>query len=183
MHLAKLFSPKRLVLFAAAFWACNAMACYTVFGPGNRVLYHDEHSPVDMRLKLHDALRAARYPAGSMLVFNEAAACTPVSFAQVGAAPPAGASRTAVMGAGPAPGTVARKQVAVRRARGSTAPLMTTRKDAESAGVPYRPLEGNIVIVPAQAAARVDVPNMTVVSAPPSVAREAEALRGDVVRR
>jgi hypothetical protein len=176
---------KFLPVLAALFAGANAMACYTIYAPGNRVAYHGELPPVDMSVPLHMGLRQAHYPAGSSMVFEEGAACVPMSFAQLARAEmpaPAAANDTSVMGAGPANGKVVRSRAAVvTHPQASSSPLMTTREAAEAMHLPYRVLEGNVVLVPAQAAARVNLPNMTVVSTPPSVVAEARTMRGETV--
>lgn len=167
--------------------SANALACYTVYDRSNRVMYQGAEPPVgvDMSQPLHRALER-RYP-GAHMVFNAGDACEPVPFAQLarpqGPAAPANtivvASNqradvseapfdTRVMGAGPAAG--ARRTVSARPAPGGTSPLLTDRRTALALNLPYRPMSGDIVLVPAQAAARVDLPTMTVIPAAVPVA-------------
>ena len=56
----------------------NAMACYTVYYASGRVAYRGLESPVDLSLPLHQALEQGRFGAGSSLVFDQTATCTPV---------------------------------------------------------------------------------------------------------
>ena len=99
----------------------NAMACYTVYDANNRVVYRGLETPVDMSLPLREAL-SGRFPAGSSMVFDQSATCSPVGIAQVArpstsAVPPntirmertgrqlspsSAAPDTSVLGAGPA---------------------------------------------------------------------------------
>ena len=149
------------VLAAASF---NAAACYTVFDRSNRVAYQGNLPPVDMSLPLHRGLQS-RFPGGHM-VFDQSAACAPIVMQQVSRAPVASVPPdTSVMGAGPANGKAVRSTH--RAAAPSTSPLITDARTAESMHLPYRSLGGNIVVVPAQAAAQVRLPNMTVVPATP----------------
>lgn len=115
----------------------SALACYTVYDAAGRVTYQDARAPVDMRLALQEAL-AERFPAGSTMVFDLQAACTPVTLAQM---------------AGPfllaPPGSV---------------PLLTERATAQRQNLPHTILAGDIVMVPGSAAARARLPNLTVIS-------------------
>jgi hypothetical protein len=80
------------------------------------------------------------------------------------AAASASASNTAVMGAGPA-GPVARRMNVVppKAASRGASPLLTDRRTADSLHMPYTVLSGDIVVVPADAAARVDITGFNVV--------------------
>jgi len=53
--------------------SCQALACYTVYGPADRVLYRSAQSPVDMSRPIHESL-SQRFPGGH-LVFDAAASC------------------------------------------------------------------------------------------------------------
>lgn len=171
-----------LLLSLVAMVPIQALACYTVYDRSNRVMYQGAEPPagVDMSQPLHRALER-RYPGGHM-VFNAGDACAPVPFAQLArpqgpAAPPntlvvaSNASTqisdapfdTRVMGAGPAPG--ARRAGATPVAARSSSPLLTDRRTALAMNLPYKVMSGDIVLVPAQAAARVNLPNMTVIPA------------------
>jgi hypothetical protein len=57
-----------LLLLAGA--ALPAQACFTVYGPGGRVLYHALEPPVDMRGPLHETL-PLRFPQGHLVFGNE----------------------------------------------------------------------------------------------------------------
>lgn len=72
----------KLLLTGLLLAGANAMACYTVYDAKGRVLYRDDDAPVNMSLPLRDAL-ARRFPAGSSLVFELGAVCTPVGIAEV----------------------------------------------------------------------------------------------------
>lgn len=56
--------------------ATNALACFTVYDPSNRVVYNGETPPVDMTLPLHQTLPQV-YPGGH-LVFNGNTECSRV---------------------------------------------------------------------------------------------------------
>ncbi|MDE2606950.1 MAG: hypothetical protein KGL68_13605 [Burkholderiales bacterium] len=71
------------VLGVALLAGAPAMACYTVYDGNGRVVYQGLEAPVDMSLPLHQALAASKFPAGSSLVFDEGAICTPVAIARV----------------------------------------------------------------------------------------------------
>lgn len=191
---------KHLGVIAMGLLAANAMACYTVYDRSNRVAYQGENPPVDMSLPLHAALQArfpgghmvfeqtaacaplrlgdlAR-PAGqgvapNTIVFDNGRERR-VAVVRTG---PVTASRTvvpntAMMGAGPASyastgaSTMAPRSVA----RQGNSPLLTDRRTADSMRLPYTVLSGDIVVVPAHAAARVDLPTMTVIPSQVSAA-------------
>jgi hypothetical protein len=139
----------------------NAMACYTVYDSANRVIYRGTDTPVDMSMPLKEAV-GQRFPAGSSLVFDLSANCSPVSIAQV--ARPTGPL--------PPPGTI-RMERSGRTATPSSnaSPLLTDRETAQRQHLPHTVVAGNIVLVPASAAARADVPNFTVIPADTAVAR------------
>ena len=60
----------------------NATACYTVYDAKSRIVYRGLQAPVDMSLQLREAV-AARFPAGSSLVFDQSPICSPVGIAEV----------------------------------------------------------------------------------------------------
>lgn len=167
------------VLAALAAASFNALACYTVYDRSSRVMYRGEAPPVDMSQQLHEALQA-RFPGGHM-VFDQAAQCRAVGIAEMARpAGPAAPPNTAVMGAGPAGGrVVAPAEPQLARSMAGSSPLLTDRRTAAAMNLPYRALAGDIVVVPAQAAARVDLPTFNVVPAAPVAA--AAPARTDVV--
>ena len=158
----------------------NATACYTVYDHNSRVIYQGEATPVDMSLQFHQTL-GRRFP-GSHMVFDQYADCRPVSLPQVAlAAPvavPAAAVNTAVMGAGPAPALV-RTSTRAAAAPG-TAPVLTDRRTAMAANVPFTVLSGDIVVVPAHFANRVVAPSVNVV--PPAVPTRISSAAPQVIR-
>lgn len=153
---------KKLALLCGLLLAGGqAMACYTVYDGNNRVIYQGTEAPVDMSLPLHQAL-AAQYPARSTLVFNQSANCTPVGLAQV-----ARPATSAIP-----PNTIRMERTGRQLSPTSgTSPLLTDRATAQRQGLPHTVLAGNIVMVPASAAARVHVPTFTVIPADTAVAR------------
>ena len=102
----------------------QAFACYTVYGPNNRVLYQSDKPPVDMSRPLHETV-PARFPGGQM-VFDDSGVCPVVSSVAVGNGGPV--TRT-------------------------SSPLLTDEKTARELGLPHRKLGSNIAMVPAQAVA------------------------------
>ena len=137
----------------------NAMACYTVYDANNRVVYRGSDSPVDMSLPLHQALQRARYAAGSSMVFDQTQVCAPVGMTEV--ARPTG---------GMVPVNTIRMEGTGRQASpSSTAPLLTDRATAQINRLPHTVVAGDIVMVPAQAAARLDLPTFTVIPTDPAV--------------
>lgn len=157
-----MFRKSIIVLSLLAAASFNASACYTVFDRSNRVLYQGEQPPVDMSLPLHRALQA-RFPGGHM-VFDQTAGCGPIAMASTARAELPGASpNTAVMGAGPATGPMVATVSNARAPAASSSPLLTDRRTAQSMNLPYRPVSGDIVVVSAQAASRVDLPTFNVV--------------------
>jgi hypothetical protein len=153
----------KLVLMAGlALAGANAMACYTVFDAGNRVIYQGERAPVDMSMPLREALAARRFPAGSSMVFNQSASCTPVAIAQVArsnvATPPSNTIRMESTGRQLSPNSDA-------------SPLLTDRATAQRHSLPHTTVAGDIVLVPASVAARIDLPTFTVIPADTALAR------------
>lgn len=152
----------KLVLLGGLLLAgANAMACYTVYDGNNRVVYQGPDAPVDMSLPLHQAL-AARFPARSSMVFNQSANCTPIGIAQV--------ARSAT--ANVPPNTIRMERTGRQLSPTSSAsPLLTDRATAQRQGLPHTVLAGDIVMVPASAAARANVPTFTVIPGDTAVAR------------
>ncbi|HEX2543398.1 MAG TPA: hypothetical protein VHL79_00875 [Ramlibacter sp.] len=137
----------------------NAMACYTVYDSNNRVVYRGADTPVDLSQPLHQALRS-RFPQGSSMVFEQGQACSPVGMAEV--ARPTG---------GMVPVNTIRMEGSGRTASpSSSAPLLTDKATALNNRLPHTVVSGDIVMVPAQAAARLDLPTFTVIPADPAVA-------------
>ena len=139
----------------------NAMACYTVYDASSRVVYRGVDAPVDMSLPLHQAL-AGRFPAGSSLVFEQGTACTPVSIAQV--ARPTGPMVPV--------NTIRMERTGRQLSPSSSAPLLTDRETAMRQHLPHTVVAGDIVLVPAAAAARADIPTFSVIPSDTAVARE-----------
>ena len=133
----------------------NAMACYTVYDTRDHVVFQGIEAPVDMSLPLHAALAARGYPAGTRMVFDLAGTCTPVSVAQV--ARPASSDVPA--------NTIRMERSGRALSPSSEAPLLTDRQTAESQHLPHVQVAGDIVMVPARAASRVDLPTFTVIPA------------------
>jgi len=148
------------VLFGLLFAGANAMACYTVYDGNNRVVYRGLDAPVDMSLPLHEAL-AGRFAPGSSLVFDQSPSCTPVSIAQV--ARPTGPMVPV--------NTIRMERTGRQLSPSSSAPLFTDRQTAERQHLPHTVVSGDIVMVPASAAARADLPTFSVIPADTSVAR------------
>lgn len=139
----------------------NAMACYTVYDGNNRVVYRGATAPVDMSMPLREAV-AQRFPAGSSMVFDLSTSCDPVSIAQV--ARPTGPMVP--------PGTIRMERTGRTASPSSDAgPLLTDRETAQRQNLPHTTVSGNIVMVPAHAAARVDLPTFTVIPTDVAVAR------------
>ncbi|MBE7369854.1 hypothetical protein [Ramlibacter pallidus] len=153
---------KLALLCGLLFSGANAMACYTVYDGNNRVVYRGTDAPVDMSLPLHQAV-SQRFPAGSSLVFDQGANCTPVSLAQV-ARPTSGMIP---------PNTIRMERTGRTLSPSSDAsPLLTDRETAQRNGLPHTVVgASNIVMVPAQAAARLDLPTYTVIPADTALAR------------
>lgn len=138
----------------------NAMACYTVYDAAGRVTYRGMEAPVDMSLPLHQAV-SERFPAGSSVVFDQGTTCTPVGLAQV--ARPTGPMVPV--------NTIRMERTGRQASPSSSAPLLTDRQTAQRQGLPHTVVAGDIVVVPASAAARVDLPTFTVVPADTALAR------------
>lgn len=145
---------KLLVLCGLMLAGSQAMACYTVYDGNNRVVYRGLDAPVDMSLSLHEAL-AAKFPPGASLVFDQSPTCTPVSIAQV--ARPTGPNVPV--------NTIRIERTGRQISPTSEAPLFTDRKTAESQHLPYTTVAGDIVRVPASAAARVQMSTYTLMPA------------------
>jgi hypothetical protein len=155
----------------------NAMACYTVYDSTNRVLYQGEASPVDLSRPLHQTL--GRTHPGAHMVFEQSADCRPVPFAQLARpAGPAAAPNTAVMGAGPAIVPTSTRPSAAP----GTAPVLTDKRTAMAARVPFTVMSGDIVMVPAHAASRVVAPSVNVIPAAVTTQRVSSAAAPQVVR-
>lgn len=150
---------KIALLAMLALSGANAMACYTVYDSSNRVIFQGAQAPVDMSQPLHTAL-ARRFPPGASMVFNQGASCTPVTIAQV-----------ARPTAGPVPVNTIRMERSSLPSPSSQSPLLTDRVTAERQHLPHTVVAGNIVVVPASAAARVDLPTFTVIPADTALAR------------
>lgn len=151
----------KIALFCGlALAGANAMACFTVYDGTNRVIYQGTDAPVDMSLPLHQSV-GQRFGVGASMVFNQANTCTPVSIAQV-----------ARSNARDVPaGTIRMERTGRTVAPTSEGPLLTDRSTAQANQLPHTTVAGNIVIVPAAAAARVDLPTFTVIPASTAVAR------------
>lgn len=64
----------KCVLFCiCAATSVNALACFTVYDRANRVLYHAQQPPVDMRYQIHQTLPGV-FPGGHM-VFDDGNDC------------------------------------------------------------------------------------------------------------
>jgi hypothetical protein len=151
---------KTALLCGLALAGANAMACYTVYDGSSRVIYQGTEAPVDMSLPLHQSV-GQRFGGGASMVFNQSNTCTPVAIAQVARS---NARDTA-------PGTIRMERTGRTAAPSSEAPLLTDRTTAQANHLPYTVASGNIVRVPAAAAARVDLPTFTVIPADVAVAR------------
>ncbi|GAB3776703.1 hypothetical protein GCM10028796_54680 [Ramlibacter monticola] len=121
----------------------NAMACYTVYDSGNRVVYQGPLAPVDMSLPLHEAL-AQRFPRGVQMVFNQSANCQPVGLGQV----------PRPTGADVPPNTIRMERTNAPSSSSGPSPLFTDRLTAERAQLPHTQVAGDIVVVPPLAADR-----------------------------
>lgn len=121
----------------------NAMACYTVYDTGNRVVYQGPLAPVDMSLPLHEAL-AQRFPRGVQMVFNQNANCQPVGLGQV----------PRPTGTDVPPNTIRMERTNARPSSSGPSPLFTDRLTAERAQLPHTQVAGDIVVVPPLAADR-----------------------------
>lgn len=150
---------KIALVAALALAGANAMACYTVYDANKRVVWQGNDPPVDMSLPLHEAV-THRFGAGSTMVFNQDGRCTPVSIAQV--ARPTGTT--------PPPNTIRMERSGRQYSPSSEAPLLTDRRTAEANGLPHTTVAGDIVMVPPAAAARVDMPTLSVIPSQPATA-------------
>lgn len=150
------------VLFGLLLVGANAMACYTVYDGNNRVVYRGLQAPVDMSLPLHQALEG-RFPPGASLVFDQSAVCSPVGIAQV--ARPTGPMVPV--------NTIRMERTGRQLSPSSAAPLFTDRETAMRQHLPYTVVSGDVVMVPASAAARADLSSFSVIPADTAVARAA----------
>lgn len=143
----------------------NAMACYTVYDASGRVTFRGMEAPVDMSLPLHQAI-SERFPAGYSLVFDQSTTCTPVGLAQV--ARPTGPMVPV--------NTIRMERTGREVSPSSSAPLLTDRVTAQRQNLPHTVVAGDIVVVPAAAAARVDLPTFNVIPADTALASSAPAV-------
>lgn len=141
----------------------NAMACYTVYGAGSRILYQGMEAPVDLSLPLHEAL-AQRYPRGAQMVFDETSVCGTIAGT---AAPQPSTAPTA--------SSLRMEGAAARPSAGAPAPLFTDRRTAEYSGLPHTQVAGDIVVVPPSVADRAMRPSVSVI---PSTALASAAPSG-----
>jgi hypothetical protein len=128
---------RALLLSLLGLAAGQAMACYTVYDAGNRVVYQAQTPPVDMSQSpaaVRDAVRA-RF-AGGHLVFGNETDC---------------------------PRTQAPVAAFVAPRQPSQSPLLTDKRTAEALNLPHTTIAGGIAVVPARAGAV--VPSVTVVPA------------------
>jgi hypothetical protein len=133
----------------------NAMACYTVYDGGSRIVYQGVEAPVDMSLPLHTAL-AQRFPRGAQMVFDQTAICTPVGLGQLPR--PAGADAP--------PNTIRLERNGAAGASSSApAPLLTDKTTAERANLPHTDVASNVVVVPPAVAERAMHASVTVLPA------------------
>jgi hypothetical protein len=151
---------KLALLCGLALAGANAMACYTVYDGTNRVIFQGIETPVDMSVPLHQSV-GQRFGAGATMVFNQSNTCTPVGIAQV--------ARSSARDT--APGTIRMERTGRTVAPSSEAPLLTDRSTAQANHLPHKTMAGNIVMVPAVAAARIDLPTFTVIPSDTAVAR------------
>ena len=144
---------KLALLCGLALAGANAMACYTVYDHGGRVLYRGMDAPVDMAMQLHDALAARGYPAGSRMQFDEMTTCSPLALGSW--ATPTGTD---------VPLNTMRLQgaTATNILGGPPAPLLTDRATAQRSHLPHTEVAGDIVMVPPAAAERAIQPTVTV---------------------
>lgn len=149
----------KLAMFCGlALAGANAMACFTVYDSSSRVIYQGTESPVDMSVPLHETL-GRRFP-GAHMVFDQSASCTPVALAQV--ARPASRDVPA--------GTI-RMEGGRSATPGGSSPLFTDRETAARQNLPHTVVAGDVVLVPAAAAAaRATIPSMTVIPSDVAVA-------------
>lgn len=150
---------KFVLVAVLALAGANAMACYTVYDASRRVVWQGNDPPVDLSVPLHEAV-THRFGAGATMVFNQDAACTPVSLAQV--ARPQGGT--------PPPNTLRMERTGRQYSPSSAAPLLTDRRTAEANGLPHTVVAGDVVMVPPSAAARANMPNFSVIASQPPTA-------------
>lgn len=156
---------KLTLLATLAVASVNAMACYTVYDPSNRVVYNAQVPPVDMSRPLHETLPAV-FPDGHM-VFGATTDC------------PREPSVRAV--------SVAAAVTAKR------SPLLTDRRTAEAMNVPHTILPSGVALVndPPPMNVRVTVLASTATPAPaaavlavystPAVTQRTQQHRGTVI--
>jgi hypothetical protein len=153
---------KIAALSVLGFAAFNASACYTVYDKTNRVVYQSLQAPAGM-----STLPGRTHP-GAQLDFDQSPLCASVIMAEVArpAVPEAPLNTIRWEGNG-------RLQPvgSTRTAQPGTGPLLTDRRTASALNLPHTVLQGNIVVVPAQAAAQVRLPTVTVVPAAVPTAR------------
>jgi hypothetical protein len=148
------------VMIALLLAGSQALACYTVYDANDRVLYRGADAPVDMSLNLREAL-AGRYPPSASLVFEQGSPCAPVGLTQV------------VRPTGPdvPKNTIRMERTGRQVSPSAAAPLLTDLRTAQRQHLPYTVMAGEIVMVPAHAAARLDLPTFTVIPSDPALAR------------
>jgi hypothetical protein len=140
---------KLALVCALGIASANALACYTVYDRNNRVVYNELTPPVDMSLPLHQTL-PRRFPGGHM-VFDVNGACPRANEAGlVAAARPMDSN--------------------------ASAPLLTDASTATALRLPHTSMSGNIALVPAYAAARLDLPTFTVIPADTALAQSQPAM-------
>jgi hypothetical protein len=151
----------KLAMFCGLLLAgANAMACYTVYDASNRVIYQGVDAPIDMSQPISETL-GRRYP-GAHMVFDLSTNCTPVRLAQL--ARPTGSDVP--------PGTIRMERSGrTLSPPSSSAPLLTDIDTAQRNHLPHTVTAGNIAVVPAQVAARMDLPTYTTIPAAVQVAR------------
>ena len=137
----------------------NAMACYTVYDAGSRVVYQGTAPPVDMSLPLHEAL-PKRFERGAQMVFNQSASCQPVGLGQV----PRPTGTDAPLN------TIRMERTNARPSSSAPSPLFTDRLTAERAQLPHTQVAGDIVRVPPMAADRAMHAGVSVLPATPFAA-------------
>ena len=144
---------KLALLCGLALAGANASACYTIYDANDRVVYRGVEAPVDMSLPVHQTV-GRRFP-GAHMVFDVSNACDSVAITQVSR--PSSADLP--------PNSIRMERTTRTLPGGAAAPLLTDRRTAMAMNLPHRVMEGEIVMVPAEVAARVDLPSMTVIPA------------------
>lgn len=109
---------KLALLCSLGFAASNALACYVVYDPANRIVYNAATPPVDMSLPIHQTLPAV-FPGGHM-VFSSGTSC------------PSGE---------PAP------RVAAGAPASAASPLLTDRRTAAAMHVPHTILASGAALI------------------------------------